>query len=373
MLFFVFSSLILAGLAQAADSASNIPPIPPVVSTTETGTVKQNPDIYGRDGCFSAVVDGASMWTFGDTPLSVPGGEGIDWDDNSLSWTVNFDASQGIYLDHDVLDWTGAPSEFLPYTPEEKQYNYAHDKRHCTAQPCGAEFAMWPSTIVPDPERNRALFFYYELWRVPGGNGWTSVGSGIAVGKPDSVVRPIENPGSQTPTLMWGPNDVAFTNAATVIGDTLYAYGCFTDFLSKDCQVARVPLWGVLDKSTWRYYAGGGVWSTNPADAKTVFQGGAAGTTVFYNAFLGEYVAIYSGVFVNDVYYRVSYTPWGPWSTAKLLFTGKPGWNNNYDYAAQAHPEFAEGDGQTQYVTYVHATGVLRSDIPIVKVVFGKK
>jgi hypothetical protein len=33
--------------------------------------------------------------------------------------------------------------------------------------------------------------------------------------------------------------------------------------------------------------------------------------------------------------------------------------------------EFAEGDGQTQYVTYVHSTGFLRSDLPLVQVVFG--
>ena len=36
-----------------------------------------------------------------------------------------------------------------------------------------------------------------------------------------------------------------------------------------------------------------------------------------------------------------------------------------------AHPEYEQGDGRTQYVTYVHATGFLLSNLPLVQVVFG--
>jgi hypothetical protein len=82
-------------------------------------------------------------------------------------------------------------------------------------------------------------------------------------------------------------------------------------------------------------------------------------------------MAIYNGVFTDDVEYRVSSTPWGRWSDQALLFTGRPGWNGAIDYAGQAHTEFAEGNGQTQYVTYVHSTGFLRFDLPLVQVVFG--
>ncbi len=83
-------------------------------------------------------------------------------------------------------------------------------------------------------------------------------------------------------------------------------------------------------------------------------------------------MAFYCGVYSNDVFYRVSYTPWGPWSDQALLFTGKPGWNNNTDYAALAHPEYAQGNGKIQYVTYAHTTGFLHMDLPLVQVVFGK-
>lgn len=167
---FSVCGLISVIAASAADSGK-VPPIPPVESVTPLGTVTQNPVIYGRDGTFSALVQGVSLWTFGDTPMSVPGKLGNYWDDNSMSWTTNLDASQGINLNHDLLDDTGAPAEYLPYLAWEAQYNYEHDKNHCTVKPCGAEFAMWDGPVIYDPARSRALFFYYELWRTPNKSG----------------------------------------------------------------------------------------------------------------------------------------------------------------------------------------------------------
>lgn len=361
-----------APAAGAASPPTGPPPIPPVLSVTDLGTVGQNPVVSGRDGTQSAEFHGASIWTFGDTSMTVPGVEGKNWDDNSLSWTTDANAADGLSLDHDHLDSTGAPAEFLPYTKAELAYNDAHDPAHCTASPCGAEIAMWPAQVVADPARNRVLFFYSELWRLSGQPTWTTLGEGIAVWRPGgAVVRPVENPGSKTPTLMWSASEVGYTNASTVVGDTLYSYGCRAGFLVMNCSVARVPLADVLDKTRWSYYAGKGAWSSNPAAAVVVFQGGAAGSSVFYDRFLGDYVAIYSGVYSNTLYYRVASTPVGPWSGQAVLFTGQDGWNGNVDYAGIAHPEFAQGNGQTQYVTYVHATGFLRSDLPLVKVVFG--
>ena len=369
----VCCAVLLTVAGEGQNPNSYTPPIPPVLSVTPLGSIVQNPDIDGRDGAISALINGRSVWTFGDTPMSVAGSNGQFWDDNSLSWTTNLDASKGITLDHDFLDSTGAPGEFLPYTAEEAAYNYAHDKRHCTAKPCGAEFAMWPGQPVPDQANNRVLIFYSELWRVPGQNGWTNVGGGIAVAGPGwKIERPIENPGSPTPTLMWGQKDQSYVGGSIVVQGTMFSYGCKPDFVQMDCRVARVPLSSALDKTQWTYYAGHGQWSTNPDDAVTVLQGGAAGNSIFYNRYLGVYMVIYSAPLSDNLCYRVSYSPWGPWSAQTLLFVGETGWDNNLDYAGEAHTEFAEGDGQTQYITYAHSTGLLRSDLPLVKVVFGR-
>ncbi len=369
----ILLNLLLASACFAADSAS-VPPLPKVVSVTSLGTVQQNPVIYGRDGTFSAVINGKSVWTFGDTPMSVPGKLGNYWDDNSLSWTTNLDASKGINLNHDLLDNTGAPAEFLPYLPWEAKYNYEHDNNHCTVKPCGAEFAMWDGPVVNDPARNRTLFYYYELYRgVPGMQGWDTVGGGIAVYTPgQGIRRPIENRNSKTSTLLWGQTDEEFNSGALVVDDILYSYGCIGGFLVDNCQVAQVPLADALDITKWTYYAGNGVWSTNPADAVTIFQGGAAANVVFYNAYLGVYMNIYNPALTNDMYYMVSYTPWGPWSKGQFLFTGETPYQGSVNYTGQAHVEFAQGNGQTQYVTYAHPDGFLQEDLPLTQVVFGK-
>ncbi|MBS0431904.1 MAG: DUF4185 domain-containing protein [Proteobacteria bacterium] len=357
----------------AAGTNDDPPPLPLVQSVTPLGIVQQNPVVNARDNAESALFKGKSIWTFGDTSMSVPGAKGTYWDDNSLSWTNNLDASGGIRLDHDLVDSTGAPREFLPYTRAEAQYNYTHDKAHCTKTPCGAEYAMWAQQVVPDEARNRLLLFYVEIWRVSGQPNWKAVGAGIAVMTPNGkVTRPIENPDSGTPQLMWDNGDDGYIDGSVVVADTLYSYKCIPDWVAMDCNVARVPLANALDKSQWSYYAADGSWSANEADAVTVFQGGAAGNSVFYNAYLGEYMAIYAQPFTNDIMVRVANQPWGPWSDAGLLFTGEPGWDDNFDYAAFAHPEFSTGNGQVQYVTYVHDTGFLQQEIPLTQVVFEK-
>jgi hypothetical protein len=203
--------------------------------------------------------------------------------------------------------------------------------------------------------------------------GWDTVGTGIAVYTPgQGITRPIENPGSKTPTLMWGPKDQAYNGGAMVVDDILYSYGCVGAFLVDNCMVARVPLADALDISQWTYYAGNNTWSTKPSDAAIIFQGGAAANQVFYNPYLDEYMNIYNPALNNDMYFIVSSTPWGPWSAPTLLFKGEKPYSGSVNYTGQAHVEFAQGNGQTQYVTYAHPTGFLREDLPLVQVVFGK-
>jgi len=253
-------------------------------------------------------------------------------------------------------------------------YNDAHDPDDCQEAPCGVEFAFWPGNLVPDPDRDRVLVFYYELWRSPTIAGWRGVGTGIGVWDGEGPLqRPVLDAASATPTLMWDRDEVAYDNAALVVGDDLYAYGCELIWIEHRCRVARVPLADVLDKSAWRYYTNRGTWSADPQAAVPLFVGGAAGTSVFYVPYLDAYLAIYSAIFSDDVVYRVAPQPWGPWSDAAHLFTGRPGWNGTNNYTGHAHPEFAEDGGRVQYVTYAHTTGFLRQDLPLVRVVFGNR
>jgi len=75
-----------------------------------------------------------------------------------------------------------------------------------------------------------------------------------------------------------------------------------------------------------------------------------------WNSYLNEYLATYTRPQSDQVLYKTSPTLWGPWSQEAALFQGvvhAPG--ALADYAPHVHPEFAENNGQTQYVTYVVA------------------
>jgi hypothetical protein len=335
------------------------------------GIVTQDSVVQARDGTYSARIGANSIWLFDDTALKQNNASGTNFFSNSLAWTNNFDASNGINLSGNFVDSSGNPAEFMPFLPWETAYNAAHNPNNCTASPCGANIAIWPGPLVPDPARNRVLIFFGEIWRSPGYSGWVSMGEGIAIWQNGVITRPVVNPGTTYPTLMWTGSQVGFDSGWTVNGDTLYMYGNKGGFLIEYTQIARVPLESVTTPTAWTYYAGNDTWSANAADAVTVFNGGAAGSSVFYDSYLGMYVAIYSGVFNNNLYYNVAYQPWGPWSAATQFYTGLPGYQNNADYATLAHPEFAQGNGQTEYVTYVQDTGFLAQQLQLVQLVFG--
>ena len=364
-------ALVLA-FGSGLSAQTGPPPIPAIQSVTAMGTVTQDPVVQGRDGTYSARIGNNSVWLFNDTALTVYNASNKNFFANSLAWSTNLDASNGITLDGNYVDSSGYPATFFPLLPWEQKYNQEHagSGTNCQKQPCGAEFAIWPGPLVPDPARNRALILYGEIWRSPTYSGWVSIGEGIAIWQNGKFTRPVMRPGTTYPTLMWQGTDVGFTAGWVVAGNYLYTYGNQGGFLIENTQVARVPLANATTASAWTYYAGNNTWSASAADAVTVFNGGAAGSSVFYDPFLGMYVAIYSGVFNNNLCYNVSYTPWGPWSAATQFYTGIAGWQNNPDYAALAHPEFAQGNGQTQFITYVHDTGFLAQDLQLIKIVF---
>jgi Domain of unknown function (DUF4185) len=351
-------------------SAVGAPSAAPTVKATDLGVVRWNPVIKGRDGGYSGLVGGRSVWVFGDTVLSVPGTDGDSWSDNTVSSTGDLDGSDGISLPQDLRDSTGAPVEFMPLTGREAEYNRAHRPPGCK-DPCGAEFVLWPGALVPDPAHGRALVFFAEIWRVVGQPGWRTLGEGVAIGSlPGGLVRPIVRPGERNPTLLFTADQPPFGVAATVAGDLLYTYGCYTDFLSKPCDVARVPLADVLDLGAWQYLTAAGTWSPDLADAAPAFDGGSI-MSVAWNGYLSSYLAVYSKIFDDRVAYRTAPSPEGPWSEEAIAFTGKPGVGGSFDYSGLAHTEYQQDGGRLEYVTYVRAVAPFQSEMRLVQLDFG--
>lgn len=363
--------LPIACVSPGVAAAQSTPPGPTVVSVDDLGHSYQNPDIIGRDGNESTLFNGVSFWGFSDTPLTVPNNNGKNWDDNSAAWTTDLNGADGLDLDHDIADANGVPEEFLPHTPQELAFNARHagSGTHCQVKPCGLEDSLWNGPLVTDQANDQMLSFYSSLIR-PVANGWKTLGFGIATISSDyTVTRPIENPASKYPTLLYVGSDYG-PNAALTVGDELYTYFCKGGFLIENCVLGRAPIASATSSSSWTYLTAQRTWSPTMTDGAVVFHGGAAGSDVTWDPGLDAYLATYMPPESNDVVAQTAPNLWGPWSSPTTLFTGATPEANSVDYAGWAHPEFSSDNGLTQYIAYYHPIDGLTGETRWVQVDF---
>jgi hypothetical protein len=364
--------LLLAIALFSCGSNPGPPAALSVVSATDLGTIPTNPDILGRDGAFSALFQGYSVWLYGDTFLASPNADGRGLISDSWSYTTDLDAQDGITGFQERLDSSGAPTMILQETPAEFTFNQQHNGNPCQVQPCGARWALWPATVVTDTANDQALVFYNLVYALPGAFNFQGIGNSVAIWQDFNGLpqRPTFNPSIVPghPDLMFNQNQPAFGSAALIQTGTLYVYGCGIPSNSSDkgCRLAKVDSSSVTDLSAWTYYAGDGNWSSQIGDAVSVFDD-ANILSVSWNDYLQQYVAVYSQLFSQNVVMRTAPNPEGPWSREVTAFVAmQPTSGNVYD--AHAHSEYDIGGGQTIFVTYSRATGSFTSEIRLVSV-----
>jgi hypothetical protein len=364
------SALLLTLAMSGCGSNPGPPPALKVANAVDLGTIPTNPDILGRDGAYSTLFQGYSVWLYGDTFLSNPNADGRGLISDSWSFTTSLNAQNGITGFQERLDSAGAPSMILVETPAEYAFNQAHNGNPCQVQPCGARWALWPSSIVTDETNNRALIFYMVVYALPGSFNFQGIGNSVAIWQDFSQQpqRPTFNPPivPNHPDLMFDQNEPNFGSAAFISGGVLYIYGCGVPSYGADkgCRLAKVDPGSVQDRSTWTFYAGSGSWSSQLSDAVSVIPD-ANIISVSWNGYLHQYVAIYSQVFSQNVLIRTSPNPEGPWSGERTAFVAvQPTSGNVYD--AHAHPEYDLDGGQTIFVTYSRATGAFTSEVRLV-------
>ncbi len=322
-----------------------------VLRVEDLGPLAQSAQIRARDGGYSGVVGGRSVWVYGDSVLTAPGEDGSTWRHNTWSWTDNFEpgaAPAGFVEDVDPL---GAPRPLFTPTPTEQAFNDAHSGDDCEA-PCGARWALWPGPVVDDPARQRAVVFFVQIYGEPGPFNFHGVGAGAAawadVTRP--VVRAPLRPEAEHPTTLFDEGEPAFASAAVVVGEDVYVYAC--GGLDKACELARVPLARVLERSAWRYWDGA-AWGDDLAAAATVMHTMDM-TSVHYDDALG-FVAVWSEPLSTAVKLRTAPAPEGPWSRAVTLFEAERAPNGDAPYSGLAHAELS-GDG-VLVVTYYRGLG----------------
>jgi hypothetical protein len=358
------------------DEASESGPEPNVsiLSVKELGVIEETSLIRGRDGGQSAVFNSYSVWIFGDTFLNQETESGQTLIGNSWSWTDDFDASDGIDNYQEKKDSVGTPTEFLPLTAEEKQYNDLHNINNCQETPCGARWALWPGAFVADPERDRMLVFYEKIHAEPGIFNFYSVGHSLALWNEfeASPERLIFNRDTTYPSILFLKNEPGFGNAAIVVDSQLYVYGCDLAGVVKPCRLGRVLLESVDDRDQWEFYSGGGHWSKNNNDALAVFNGNEI-MSVSYNQYLGRYLAVYSQPLDTAVMFRTAEQPEGPWSRPLYAFNAKAPLNDiGWVYDALEHPEYAQREGRDIYITYTREVGFLTFEIRLIAVEVAK-
>jgi Domain of unknown function (DUF4185) len=363
-------ALILCGCSLYPSGASGPTPALSVVQATDLGVFGTNAKIIGRDGGYSGVFGANVVWLFGDTFLSQPNAAGATLISDSWAWTTDLDASSGITGFQERDDAAGAPTMILTLTASEQAFNAAHQGNPCQQRPCGARWALWPAAMVADPARNRALVFYQLVSAQPGNFNFQAVGYSVATwptfaGLP---LRPVINPDARHPDLLFAENEPSFGSAALVVGDTLYAYGCTSSDFAVPCKLGRVDLANVDDRSAWTFYAENGTWSSELSDAIAVFTGNSI-ASVSWNEYLQQYVAVYNSPLSVNVKMRTAPNPEGPWSREVAAFAALSPVNGGSPVSdAQAHPEYNLNGGQTMFVSYSHATGLLSSEFHLVSV-----
>jgi len=338
---------------QAAELRARLPQIA-IAEVADLGLIAFADSIRERAGGYSARIGDRSVWLFDGTLTWLPDEAGMHHRFATGGWTDDLEACDGISDIHEQTDARGLPVEILALTDEERVFN--------AAQP-GADYwgrlpswALRPGAVVADPPRRRALVFYEKVFRSQNGEE-RRAGTSLAIWEDldGRAVRPVVRPEAEEPTLLFDAEEPPWGSGALVVDGQLYAYGCECQDLYCPCRLARVSLDDVFDRSAWRFFAGNGQWRTDWRAGQSVL-GAPPMLSVYWNAYLHKYLAIYDTLLASEITIRTADRPEGPWSEPALkLATKTPRIGFPWTKHAIGHLELARDDGRVEYLTYVTA------------------
>ena len=359
-----FSCLAAVGVA-CTPIQSDISGKPVSFQLAEIGIVPRPPGHAGRDVGFSGLLQGRSVWVFGDTFLPGKARDGLKWRSSSWSWTTDLSSADGIGGFEHALDGDGLAVQLLPHTAEEYEYNLAHEGHdHCAAQSnCGSRRTPWPQALAIDPSGQNGIIYYVNMQTGPDG-AWDfqSLSGSVATwANPDLPARRVEPPLFSAEEPRWGA-------AAVRVNEDIYVYACEHDNNRKPCLLARVPFEEATNRASYWFWANDGQWSPDWRNAAPVFDGGSM-FSVHFNRHLGQYAAFYTGGLFSSFELRVADRPEGPWSEPISIGKGVLA-KENWNYALIAHPEFQRENGRIEVLSYTRPSGFLAQETRLVEVHF---
>ncbi|MCD6205426.1 MAG: DUF4185 domain-containing protein [Candidatus Marinimicrobia bacterium] len=332
--------------------------------------------MIGQDGAFSIPLDKQTLWFFGDTLIGArvpdeslwfPGGQPLPPENMSGKGTIQqMFCNTGLLVPDTgidgvlnnfeyILDDSGRLKTLLPLLEDED-----HDKDRIWCQHgiylngkvylSFIKVRMLPHGFLTNSDAGGDLLpVNFEI-----------VGSGIAVGDPQTWNFKRLLHGDD---YIWWRQDVPHfgSNILRVQGeDRLYFYGTLMDTAGvQRCYIARVTVDDIEDYSKYEYLSSPKPeWNSDIRKAISIFADVPSELSISYNQYLGCYLAVHSYQTTDKIVGRTAFNPWGPWSEPIELWTVKVDDSiklpyNRLIYAGKEHPELAEENGKTIYLTYI--------------------
>jgi Domain of unknown function (DUF4185) len=345
-----------------------------VLLTNSAGTGVKNGDA-GNSGRIGSRV----LWFFGDTFTNSA------LRSNTGAWGRRVDPrnlTEGV-------DGSNTAVQFVPYTADELAFNAAHanppscclnhtgcsGNPYCNCPPatdCAQRYALWPGDVIELGDRS-GFVYYTKLITGYASFDFRNQGMGIARFEDGSPTAVRDTDGSGNPVLIFQPPEPNFASGLVVNEpDQPYVYvyaGVNGGFCGIQVLSGRVPRSQAGDRTAYRFWDGTG-WNPSLGAAVPVATTAANGLgSVAWNAYLGKYVAVMSGICTGgtNLHVRTAPRPEGPWSNAAVVDLGPLGAQTSAYYGLQ-HPEL--GDGRDLVISYFQGISLFAGQTRLVKLTF---
>jgi len=269
------------------------------------------------------------LFFFGDTfsSESMTG----NWRSNTLAISTDTEPSNGIALDHWIMDPTaGLAKELISSLKVDN-----------------IEMTCIPTAAV---SLDGIIYVYYmsvRHWSTTDGM-WTCNNASIAVSVNNGQTF------SKMTNISWdgASNFVLFSAVQPYDESEEYLYLLSTPSgRFGACYLSRVNPTKILNISEYNYFSGLSstnvtIWSTEMSDAEAVFPSPVGEVSVMWNEYLGKWTAFYMDSVAFSIVLRTADDLWGVWSEPITIVD-----HTEYPslYGAFVHPELVEDNGEVVY------------------------
>jgi hypothetical protein len=343
-------------LAVGISLARAVPPAPPPATIyANIPAVDRGIGVIGRDDGLSILVGSNCCFFFGDTVLTQANAQGSSWVVNTMYHTTNTDGDTGVSGGYNWLSNGVPPLQFIPYTPDETNWNATNAGRYV--------YGIWPNSQFYSPGDSNQ---YITIGKVIETTDIPDIGAGLAICPTNPLssqaTRVLSRPGNAQPYLMWDSTEGDWGDMCCTMSNYVYFYWVNgTNYGT--LYVARASLLGsppaFLTKTNWQYW-NGTTWVTNNPAAAAYILGGIGSGTIDWNAFLtndsgGRGCYLFTCMeWVSTNIFTYASSDLVHWSAATAQYAVN--WSNfpsgSFPYFGRAVKCLEKNNGQTIYITW---------------------